>query len=61
MSTHVAHETKEIFCCRCRSKTLSAHLEHKTLKNGKAAVSGKCEACGCKTYTIVKGATKKPA
>ena len=46
--------TKEIFCMACRKKTLSAHLENKTLKNLKPAISGKCTVCGTKTYTITK-------
>jgi hypothetical protein len=59
MSHSTAAKSQEIFCCKCRKKTESSHLEHKTLKNGKPALSGKCNTCGTSTFTIVKGASKK--
>jgi hypothetical protein len=48
-----ATATREIYCLKCRARTVSDNLEPSTLSNGKNAVKGKCTTCGTKTYTIV--------
>ncbi|MCZ6670789.1 MAG: DUF5679 domain-containing protein [Acidobacteria bacterium] len=41
------------YCVKCRTKRNMADTEKVTMKNGRAAMKGKCETCGTGMYKIL--------
>ena len=42
----------EAYCVKCKKKTEIKNPQEVTMKNGRAAVSGTCSACGTKIFRI---------
>ncbi len=42
----------QMYCVKCRAKNDAQDVEEVTMKNGKAAVKGKCTKCGTGMYKI---------
>lgn len=48
----------EGYCVKCKAKRQMMDAEEVTMKNGRAAMKGKCEKCGTGMYKIL-GMKKK--
>ena len=46
-------ETIEGYCVKCKAKRAMKDGQKVTMKNGKEAMQGKCEACGTGMYKIM--------
>jgi RNase P subunit RPR2 len=44
----------EAYCVKCKKKTQMKDEERVTLKNGRAALKGKCTDCGTYLFRILK-------
>ena len=44
----------EVYCVKCKAKTEAVDLIDTTLKNGKAAVKGRCSVCNTAVFQIGK-------
>ena len=47
----------QIYCLKCRGKTDTLEAHEVVLKNGRAAVTGQCAACGTRKFRM--GASRK--
>lgn len=47
----------QIYCFKCRTKTDTVEPQEVVLKNGRAAVTGRCVVCGTKKFRM--GAVRK--
>ena len=45
-------ETVEIYCVKCRARTLSRHITPVTMKNGCPATRSTCVDCGATKFRI---------
>lgn len=41
------------YCVKCKEKRTMAEAEEVKMKNGRPAMKGKCEVCGCGMYKIL--------
>ena len=51
----------EFYCVKCKGKVMCnpSAIKSIVLKNGRPAVTCKCNRCGTKVFKIVSGASKK--
>jgi len=42
----------QAYCVKCKAKKKMTAPEEVTMKNGRKAVTGKCETCGTKMFKI---------
>ncbi len=47
----------QIYCLKCRNRTDTLEFQEVVLKNGRAAVTGRCATCGTKKFRM--GAARK--
>ena len=47
------------YCMKCKTKRTMSGVKHTTMKNGRPAMTGKCENCDTKMFKIGTGASKK--
>ena len=45
-------EVVQIFCVKCKTKTVSKDIEAVTMKNGRAATRSICTDCGTRKFRI---------
>ena len=45
-------EAVEIYCVKCKAKTVSHDIEAVTMQNGRAAIRSVCVECGTKKFRI---------
>ncbi|MDE2844514.1 MAG: DUF5679 domain-containing protein, partial [Chloroflexota bacterium] len=48
--TSAANE--QVYCLKCRDRTDTLELQEVVLKNGRAAVTGRCAVCGTKKFRM---------
>ena len=44
--------SEQIYCFKCREKTDTLEAQEVVLKNGRPAVTGKCDVCGTKKFRM---------
>ena len=43
---------EQIYCFKCRTRTDTLEAQEVVLKNGRAAVTGRCTVCGTKKFRM---------
>ncbi len=46
-------QAEQGYCVKCKDKRTMVDAEEVKMKNGRPAMKGKCEKCGCGMYKIL--------